>query len=343
MKLAGQRIEGFLRNPDPRVIAVLVYGPDQGLVRERAARIVTAIAKTPSDPFRVVEIPVDTLKDDRSRLADEVSTPAFSGGRRVVRVRDGKDIIVPAVRTLLETEVADGAAIVEAGELGPRSALRLLFESADRAVALACYLDEGETLQRVLVDDLAAHKLTVSAEAADLLQVHLGADRGLTRQELEKLALYMGGPGRISADDVKAVVCGAGSLSLDTVAYAAAGGDFAALDLGLAQAWSEGASAIPILRAVARHLHRILQARTVIAGGGSTKQGMDALKPAVFFRLQPEFRRQTEAWSIERLASNLATLAEAELLCKATRAPQELLCHRALLRVAGQANDGRRG
>jgi hypothetical protein len=38
MKLASARVEGFLRRPDPEIRAVLLYGPDAGLVRERAER-----------------------------------------------------------------------------------------------------------------------------------------------------------------------------------------------------------------------------------------------------------------------------------------------------------------
>ena len=43
MKLTGARIQsfvaGYVARPDPKLRAVLVYGPDTGLVRERAAAI----------------------------------------------------------------------------------------------------------------------------------------------------------------------------------------------------------------------------------------------------------------------------------------------------------------
>ena len=43
MKISGRRIEGFLDNPTDGVAAVLVYGPDQGLVRERSEKLVKTI------------------------------------------------------------------------------------------------------------------------------------------------------------------------------------------------------------------------------------------------------------------------------------------------------------
>jgi DNA polymerase-3 subunit delta len=58
------------------------------------------------------------------------------------------------------------------------------------------------------------------------------------------------------------------------------------------------------------------------------------VRPAVFFRLQPQFRRQVQAWRPELLANALGLVADAELACKRTGAPQDLLCQRALFDVA---------
>lgn len=334
MKLAGHRVEKFLRDPGPAVTAVLLYGPDQGLVRERADRLVATVAGDATDPFRVAELAPDHIKDDRARLIDEAAALSLSGGRRVVRVREGRDALADAVRALLEGAAGGGLVVIEAGELGPRSSLRQIFEGAERAVAIACYLDEGEALRSLIAGELSAGGFGVSGEALDLLAAHLGADRGLTRRELEKLVLYKGETGRIEVDDVLAVIADAGSVSMDSLAYAACGGDTAALDRALAAALAEGVQPIPLLRAVARHLQRLLQARATMAAGGTSKQAVDALRPAIFFRLQPLFRGQLETAGPGRLARALSTVTEAELACKRTGAPQALLCHQALVRVA---------
>ena len=143
------------------------------------------------------------------------------------------------------------------------------------------------------------------------------------------------------AEDVLAVVSGAGSVSLDAVAYAVCDGDYPALDRSLMSAYAEGMQAIPVLRALARHLQRLLQGRAVMAKGASAKQAVEALRPPVFFRMQPAFRRQLEIWRPAFIARGLAVLIEAEMDCKRTGAPQELLCHRALLNLCQLARGGR--
>lgn len=335
MKITGARIEAFVAKPEPAVVAVLFYGPDEGLVRERAERIVQAVAGGTHDPFRIAELSADTLREDRAILLDEASALPFTGGRRVVRVRDGKDSLAAAVINLLAGK-AGGLVVVEAGELGPRSTLRQAFEKDDRAAAIGCYLDDADALRRVIGAELRRHGLTASDDALESLVASLGADRGLTRSELEKLALYCGGPGRIEVGDVLAVIGDARAINLDDVVAAACDGDVGRLDRLLQAATAEGLSAVALLRAMARYLQRLVQARAALAAGRDLSQAVAAVRPAVFYRLQPQFRRQVQAWRPEFLATVLGLVADAELACKRTGAPQDLLCQRILFDVARQ-------
>ena len=88
MKIETRQVQGFLKHPDPTARAVLLYGPDGGMVRERARHLTQLIAEDPEDPFRVAELTGATLKEDPARLADEAAALCFTGGRRVIRVRE---------------------------------------------------------------------------------------------------------------------------------------------------------------------------------------------------------------------------------------------------------------
>src|SRR5262249_38145176 len=87
MKLDARSIAAFLAAPDPDVRAGLLYGPDEGKVRERGAELARRVVSDLSDPFRVAEFAGSALADDPARLADEAAAIAMIGGRRVVRVR----------------------------------------------------------------------------------------------------------------------------------------------------------------------------------------------------------------------------------------------------------------
>mgnify|MGYP003340380061 CR=1 FL=1 len=55
MKLDSRSIPGFLASPDPEIRAVLLYGPDEGKVRERGADLARKIVPDLNDPFRIAE------------------------------------------------------------------------------------------------------------------------------------------------------------------------------------------------------------------------------------------------------------------------------------------------
>ena len=71
MKIAARQADSFCRAPSGETRAVLVYGPDNGLVRERADLLVASAVDDPSDPFRVAELVGDAIAGDGALLVDE--------------------------------------------------------------------------------------------------------------------------------------------------------------------------------------------------------------------------------------------------------------------------------
>ena len=334
MYLTGAKAEAFVRKPAPDVAAALVFGPDRGLVRERMAEIGRAVVGDASDPFRAVEIAVATLKADPARLFDEAASLAFGGGRRLVIVREAGDGAAALFVRFLAAAKNDAAfVLVEGGDLPKRSSLRAAFEAAKSAAAIACYPDDERGLRALVGGILRANGRAADPDALDLLTARLGPDRDLVRGELAKLMLYCEGAA-VTADDVLAVVGDGAEASLEAVAFAAADGDYAALDRALNRAIGDGAAPVGLLRAALRHVGRLHLARAHLAEGLDAKSAMARLRPPVFFKFAERFRRQLAAWNDARLATALEGLIEAEIACKATGAPDELLAHRALANVA---------
>jgi DNA polymerase-3 subunit delta len=334
VKLTANRVDGFIRSPDPAVRAVLLYGPDSGLVRERADALCRAIVPDLSDPFRVAELTPQALRDDPARLADEAASLSLTGGRRVVRLRDAADAAVAPLKSFLESSPGDALVVVEAGDLPPRSNLRKLFEAADTAAALPCYGDEGQNLEGVIRDTLRQHGQEADRDAMAYLLDHLGADRRLTRTELAKLALYRGTPGRVTLDDALACIGDGAAMDQDDLALAVAEGDQAAVQRLLDRLWREGVSPISVLRTLSRHFLRLHLAAGLIAQGKTVDQAVSALRPPPIFRVAPRIKGQVQRWSVEKLGSALDLLTAAELDCKTTGLPAEAICGRCLTQLA---------
>ena len=342
MKLSAGQIDGFLHRPDPQIRAVLLFGPDAGLVRERADTLARAICPDLHDPFRVTELTAAVVAADPARLADEAAQISLMGGRRVVRLREAGDSLAPLFARFLPDAAGDALVIAEAGDLPGRSGLRRAFDEAPQAVAIGCFPDNARDLAAVIRDTLAAHRIAASRDAIEFLVAHLGGDRLLTRAELEKLTLYAGEGGRIELVDAQAVVSDSAALSLDDAILAAAEGDAAALDRTLARVFQEGESAVTIIRALLRHLQRLHVLAIQLGGGMSIDTAIRGARPPIFFKQQDSYRRQLARWNEARLRSALDRIAEAEFHMKQTGLPAETLCREAMFAVAQMARAGAR-
>jgi DNA polymerase-3 subunit delta len=347
VKIVPARADAFLAKPGD-VRAVLLYGPDAGLVRERMNALTKTVAGSVDDPFRVAEFSAAVLRDQPGRLADEAAALSFTGGRRVVRCRDAdadgrlETAVADVLEAFFERALGDSLVIVTAGDVGGRAKLVRVFEEAEAGAAVACYADEGQTLDRLIRETLKTHGLTATPDALAWLADRLGGDRELSRRELEKLAMYMGGSGSVTEDDARACIGDTAALELDDLIYAMGDGDQATVQRVYGRMMDEGASPITVLGAAARHLLRLHETRGRMNEGRSLDQAMMALRPPPFFKVKTRFQAQASTWSEGLIARGLELLNEAEMHAKSTDMPAEAVTERALMQVTQAAKGARR-
>jgi len=348
LKIKASDADRFARQPDAKIRAVLVYGPDSGLVRERMNALARSVVADLADPFRVADLGDGDLRQDPARLADEAASIAMLGGRRVVRVRGAGDSLSKTFQSFLDDPAGDALIVVEGGDLGPRSSLRKLFEEAANAAALPCYADDAAALEDVIRRQLARDGLSPDQAALEYLNAHLGSDRGVTLNELEKLSLYMGPAPKseakrtVTLEDARACIGDNAGSSLDEVVDAAAGGDLPALDIALARARSADAHPIALINALTRHLQQLHLVLADIETGTPADSAIRSMRPPVHFSRSNVIRRQVSLWNRRRLDKALGLLLEAENQCKTTGLPEQAICGQTMMRIAQAARAGRR-
>jgi DNA polymerase III subunit delta len=331
VKLDGRDFAGLLRDAS-RLRAVLLHGPDAGLVRERGEQLARAAAGSLDDPFRFAEL----TRPDPGTLALEASALSFTGGRRVLRIRDASDTLAAAVGAACRDR--EGSLIIlEAGELPPRSKLRGWAEKDALAGSLACYAEEGAALKTTLRGLFEAEHVAIAADALDWLAQHAGSDRGMLRSEVEKLALFAGEGGRIDVEAVQRVAGDQAELSVDDALFAATRGATAEADRAAAIALAEGASAVGLIRAAHSHMDRLARVAAARDAGATAGDAVKALRPPVFFRRERAMLEAAAIWHSAAIASQQLALREAEMQCKRTGLPAEAIAHAAVLGIARRA------
>ncbi|MDP1630135.1 MAG: DNA polymerase III subunit delta [Caulobacter sp.] len=335
-------IERFLKSPDPGFRAAVIHGRDRSGVRERADRLARVVTANPDDPFDAAMLTEDEI--DGGRLADELSALSMMGGRRLVRVRFSAEKIGPdrvAAEALTHHVQGlfnpDAFFLIEAGALDRSSPLRKAAEKAAACATLPCYDDEPGDVARFTRESLAADKVGLDAGALELFVARLPRERGVARQEIERLALWLGpGSGRTAtAADLEDFLGVEPEASLSDAATDAFGGRLGAAQAGLRRAAAEGEGGPAAVRAMSMHLARLRRVLTLTQSGAGLAEAAKA--SGVFWKNEREFLRQARAWSLEQLLSLQPDVLAADLACKTAGAPDDLLAERLALTIAGRA------
>lgn len=337
-------VDRFLRNPTPGVRAAVIHGKDRSGVSERALTLCRTITPDLNDPFNVTLLTEADIDGDAVRLDEALTALSMIGGRRLVRVRmgDARGGVDKAVAAALAAHAEgaynpDAMLVVEAGALGRDSALRRAAEKSAGAVAIACYEDEVGDVARMTREALAADKVGLSADALDRFVARLPRERGLMRQEIERLALYIGpGSGRtIDLEELEAHLGVEPDASLSDAALQAFGGRPAPAQAGLRRALAEGESAVMAVRMASIHLGKLRRINVLQASGAGAKEAAKAA--GVFWKQEAEMLRQARSWRLDLLDAVQDSINTADVMTKTTGMPEALIAERLLLEIAARA------
>ncbi len=344
MKLKAAEIDRVLHKPG-KLAAALIYGPDAGLVSERAQILSRAIVDDLSDAFRVCGLSETDIKSDPARLVDEAAAISMLGGRRLIRLRINGDSTSQALQEFDvwagETEDPDaGFLIVEAGDLGPRSSVRKLFEASKMAAAIPCYADDAGAIERVIDAMLREGGWRAPPETMAYLVSHLGNDRQITRQEISKLLLYLG-PGNkgseVTLEQAQDAIGDASALTVDGLIDAVASGDVDDVDKEILRCFESGQTPVGLIRAASSHFMRLAKVVELQGRGESADSAIGKLRPPVHFKRKRRFAVQTGVWRGPLLAQAIDLLLAAEAQCKVTGNPDTLICSDAFVRLSVRA------
>src|SRR6185295_4806043 len=312
--------DAFLKAVDRLPSVVLFYGTDAGLVGERASTLARRLAE--AHDGEILRLDDTDLEDNPDKIGIELLTRPMFGGRKVVRAATGRRINAASLKPLVEMGRLEGFLIVEAGSLRKGDALLTLFETGAGAAAVACFPDEARDLEGMVGEVLAAARMQIAPEARKLLVARLGADRALSRAEVEKLVLYTRGKARIEEAVVEAAASGRAGEAVRECERCLTGGE----------------DAQRIILALQSHFLRLHRLRSGHDAGRSLEDLMRALKPPPNFKQKAAIEQQTRLWTVAGLNAALARIGDAAKAARLNGALDATLAENLLLALGPPSN-----
>ena len=337
--LKSSDVPNFLKSFDQRIESILVFGTDPGMVSETARLIASRLAEAESPPGEILRIEDADLETDPDRLSVELKTVQMFGGPKIVRTTASRRVTALSLKSLVEGGMT-GRLVVEGGNYKADDAMRALFEKSPKAAAIACYPDTAADLERLIREVLGDAKQTLTPDARQLLLARLGADRALSRAEVEKLSLYAVGKSTIEVEDVEAIVGDASEQTTDRIIESAATGKTAIAVTEFDRAVAAGDNAQVIIAAIQRYFHRLHRVRAAIDQGRSFDDATRSLRPPIFFKQKGAFQAQCSLWTTDRLADARGRIARAAHGARRGGDLEEIIAERLLIELGALANAG---
>lgn len=337
--LKAKDIEPFLKKPDFSRAVILLYGPDAGLVSERADVLAKKSGVDLTDPFSLIRMNADDAASDVARIADEAHTIGMFGGKRLIRISGNtRRDLAKAVKPVLDTPPEDAIILIEASDLKKTAGLRKQLEASSASLCIPCYQDTDTAIEQLIDEEIIAKGLKVERETRLLLKSMLGDNRMVSRGELAKLAIYCEGKTEVTATEIYEIVGDASKLVMDDVIDSTATGDAAKLQMVLPKAIEAGNAPDIIILSLLRHFQMLQSARSKVElQRQSASSVIGGLRPPVHFSRKNAITTSLNIWTLERLTRALTRLDKAMLDCRQKSGVAYSLCSTTLLALSLEA------
>lgn len=307
----AHEVDSWLARPDASISFILIYGPDRGLVSERAMLYARGTELPLDDPFSVFRTEAADLEPDIGVLESEIRTVPMFAPRRLIWVRGfgTQKRVGEVLAGALDDMPPDVTILVEAGDLKKGAGLRAAAEKAAGAMCLPCYMDDASALDAMIDGEVQNAGIGISLEARQYLKTLLGGDRLASRAEVGKLALYCLERGRIELEDVRSLVGDVAAASGDDVVEAVLTGKLDMVEQEFRRLEMAGNPAFPVLSALQRQLQQLQLLRgTMESTGKPVAAVVAASRPPIFFKRKPVIEAALRRWDFEALTRHLERL-----------------------------------
>ena len=304
--------------------AVLIYGPDSGQVDELCDR---AIEKLGIEKDNLFSLDSDELREKQDMLFAEGCTPSMFGGRKMIIISNATEGVSKNISELISHPGLCATVVVTAGDLRAGGGLRTMFEGGDNIAALACYTDDARTLAALIRKELSADAgiLQITPDAMAYMTSHLGADRGITRGFLNKIALYVDDKKIVELDDVEKCLPDAAAADMDDFLYSLTAGHVSQTMMALDRLLYDNAEPNMLVRMLDGHFKKLLIAV------------VDGQLPRLFWKVADKFNRAMKIWPETEITGVLNRLNELEKQLRTTGMPSDILLRDFALKLSMRA------
>jgi len=139
---------------------------------------------------------------DKEKFFNNVLSKSFFDKEKLIIINRVTDKILSIIEELIMRKIEDLIIILNANILEKKSKIRSLFEKNKKAICVAFYEDNVQTLSGIANNFFRTGKVSISQEAINIIVQRSRGDRLNLHNELDKMKNYIGSAKKIEIKDI---------------------------------------------------------------------------------------------------------------------------------------------
>lgn len=301
MKLQASGISKFFADIPKNIKTILLYGPDAGLIYERAKIIEKFFQTKAQSQIDILKFSYSEFIAQKRSLGEITNNLSFFANMQIIIFSDMPQTIDKNFELDLKNNNSN-IVICLSSELSPSSMLRKSFENnKESMIAIPCYIDNNLNIRKIAVSKLKQQNITFSDDVLDFIISTIKGDRKNILMELDKLVLYIGANNSLSLELAQKSLSASIAGELDDFVSAVLDKKILVANSTLDFLLEKNIQPISIFRALLRHMHRLANAIYQVQAGLTKQEAMSKLEPPVFYMAQKQFLFQMANFNLDQI------------------------------------------
>ena len=286
---------------------ILFYGVNEGLKKEEISKLTYKEKRESISKYDEKE-----LIENSENFLNSIFSKSLFEDRKIIIINQASDKLHNLIKEIIEKDISDISIILNANNLEKKSKLRTFFEKNKETICVAFYADTTSALLVYAQNFLLQNNIKLSQENLNLIINKCNGDRGILKNELEKIRSYLLGGKNITHKEIIKLINLIEDYSVAELVDNCLAKNLKKTLTILNENNLSKEDSIVIVKTFLFKLKKLLK----LVKEYSLNKNISETKPPIFWKDKEIIRQQIIQWDPKQLNEAIIDLAELELQIK---------------------------
>jgi len=288
---------------------ILFYGKNEGFKKE----ILNEITKKKQKIFTYDE---KEILDKEDFFYENIFSGSLFDEEKTIIIKRATDRLMKIIDNIISKELTDIKIIINSDNLEKKSKLRIFFEKSKKHICVPFYLDNEQTLSRIIINFLKDKQVLISQENINLIVNKCNGDRQTLFNELQKIEAFAKSGKKLTLENLSKIINLTENHSIsELVDNCLAKNQRRTVNI-LNENNFVHEDCIMIIRIFLNKAKKILMLAAELNKGKDINSVISSARPPIFWKDKDITKKQILKWSPEKMRLLIYKLNDLELLIK---------------------------